>query len=191
MKKFISGLIIGAIMFTFIPIQAAVQEYVLQKVSYKVIVNGTEYNDPELPVLTLKTESGDNTYVPLRALGDILGADVSWNSELGQVEVGNQPQQSVTPPTGSETSTQSEYEVYTEGGYTYLEYQSKKYIRAADIRSESGTLSWDYNTQSLIFTIDSQPVLTNIKNYILYQGSAFIENEYFIEHIKPLMNNSR
>ena len=81
MKKFISGLLTGAIIASTVAFAAS---YVAEPASFKVIVNGNEFtSDP--PALVVE----GRTYLPLRAMGDALGVPVEWNSELGQAEVGN------------------------------------------------------------------------------------------------------
>ena len=82
MKKFISGFLAGSIISFTIGIFAV--SYVAEPATFKVMVNGKEFtSDP--PVLVID----GNTYLPLRAMGNALGVPVTWNSELGQAEVGN------------------------------------------------------------------------------------------------------
>ncbi|MDP4132742.1 MAG: DUF5067 domain-containing protein [Bacillota bacterium] len=84
MKKFISGFILGAIMFSLIGAFAAT--YVANSVNFKILVNGSEFaSDP--PAVSIE----GRTYLPLRAMGKALGVPVNWNEELKQVEVGNMP----------------------------------------------------------------------------------------------------
>lgn len=83
MKKIIFGFIIGSLLFSAMPIKAAVEEYILYRADYKVMVNGAEYSDVESPILNYK----GTTYVPMRAVGDLFEANVSWNAELGQAEI--------------------------------------------------------------------------------------------------------
>lgn len=82
MKKFISGFLIGAIIFGTFGVFAV--QYVANPVDFKVLVNGKEFvSDP--PALEVE----GRTYLPLRAMGDALGVPVTWNEELRQAEVGN------------------------------------------------------------------------------------------------------
>lgn len=84
MKKFITGFIVGALIFSVVGAFAAT--YVAQTVEFKVLVNGEEFeSDP--PALAIE----GRTYLPLRAIGDALGVPVEWNTELGRVEVGDKP----------------------------------------------------------------------------------------------------
>lgn len=81
MKKFISGFLVGAMLFG--AIGAFAVSYVANPLDYKVIVNGEEFvSDP--PALEVE----GRTYLPLRAMGDALGVPVNWNEELRQAEVG-------------------------------------------------------------------------------------------------------
>ena len=83
MKRFISGFIVGALIFSMLGAFAAVT-YVAKPVDFKVMVNGKEFvSDP--PAL----EVDGRTYLPLRAMGEALNVPVNWNEELRQAEVCN------------------------------------------------------------------------------------------------------
>lgn len=84
MKKFISGAVTGAILAGTVAFAAS---YVAEPASFKVMVNGQEFNsDPPAMVIN------GSTYLPLRAMGNALGVPVEWNDELRQAEVGTTPQ---------------------------------------------------------------------------------------------------
>lgn len=81
MKKFLSGFLVGAVIFSMLGVFAVT--YVANPVDFKVLVNGEEFvSDP--PALEVE----GRTYLPLRAIGDALGVPVNWNEELRQAEVG-------------------------------------------------------------------------------------------------------
>ncbi len=77
MKKFIIGFILGALLFNMLPVSAAIQEYVLYKVDYKIFLEGKEYNDEDYPALSYKGK----TYMPITVLIDSfdLNIDMSLN----------------------------------------------------------------------------------------------------------------
>ena len=82
MKKFLLGLLVGALLFG--SLGAFATSYIANPVDFKVLVNGKEFiSDP--PALEVE----GRTYLPLRAMGEALGVPVTWNEELGQAEVGN------------------------------------------------------------------------------------------------------
>ncbi len=82
-KQLIIGIIIGVAIASALPVSAAIERYICYKADYKVIVNGTEYTNPDLPILNYK----GNTYAPFRSILEAAGLSVNWNAELGQAEV--------------------------------------------------------------------------------------------------------
>lgn len=80
MKKFILGFLVGALLFSAMPIYAAVQQFVLYKTDYKVLFNGKEYTDNDYPALSYKGK----TYIPIRTLIDAfnLNLDMSINKTI-------------------------------------------------------------------------------------------------------------
>lgn len=100
MKKFISGFIVGAMLFSVIGVFAV--SYVANPVNFKVMVNGEEFvSDP--PALVVE----GRTYLPLRAIGDALGVPVNWNEERRQAEVG-------IISSAKDTEQPTTYKTYTE-----------------------------------------------------------------------------
>lgn len=85
MKKILLTLIFLLIVS---PVSASVM-YSLSPVSYQVLVNGSKLNS-ELPILTYKT-TGDNTYVPLKAVLDLTGAKTTWDGEKVNISIGPDP----------------------------------------------------------------------------------------------------
>ncbi len=81
-KQLFIGILIGALVFGGIPAFAA--QYILTQAQYKIVVNGVEYTDTEYPILNYN----GTTYVPLRAVGKLLGNEPRWNEEKRQVEIG-------------------------------------------------------------------------------------------------------
>jgi hypothetical protein len=84
LRTFAAGLLAGGLLMAAIPaVASSVQQYVLTKAAYPIVVNGSELNNPELPVLNYE----GNTYIPMRAVGEVLGAEVSWNEALKRAEI--------------------------------------------------------------------------------------------------------
>jgi len=70
----------------------SIKQYVLTDAAYPVYVNGNAYESKELPLMNYE----GYTYIPMRAVGDVLGAEVNWNDELKRAEItygGEKPQQ--------------------------------------------------------------------------------------------------
>lgn len=78
---------------TALPSMAATQKttYTLTEATYPVEVNGAAYVDSELPILNYK----GNTYVPLRSVGDLLGASVAWDDVQRRVVIQSNGEQTL------------------------------------------------------------------------------------------------
>nr|DAU04250.1 MAG TPA: copper amine oxidase [Caudoviricetes sp.] len=81
MKKFVSGMLAGAVLAGTVAFGA---QYAADTATFKVLVNGKEFNSDK-PIVAIE----GSTYLPLKAIGEALGVPVRWNAELKQVEVGN------------------------------------------------------------------------------------------------------
>jgi|LSQX01.1.fsa_nt_gb hypothetical protein len=82
MKKLISGIIIGGILSTSFLAFADADRWDALKATFKVFVNGSEFIS-EKPTVAIE----GSTYLPLKAIGDVLGVSVEWNGEESRVEV--------------------------------------------------------------------------------------------------------
>lgn len=142
MRKFFLGLIVGALIFSIIPVYAAIEEYICYKADYKVVVRGIVYSDPELPILNYK----GNTYVPMRGILEAAGLSVNWNAELGQAEVDDlknnnefvEKSNKLEIETGEckmETSILDENYLYDSEKYNYLIMEDEIYIGAKYLKN--------------------------------------------------------
>ncbi|WP_379127610.1 stalk domain-containing protein [Paenibacillus sp. sgz500958] len=112
MKKLIAGIIIGVALTATTNVFAdSIKEYILTKADYPIMVNGQKYQNTDLPVLSYK----GSTYMPLKAVGEVLGVSAAWNNTMQRVEIsgsgsnvavnGSQTQSTPTNQTsGSSTS---------------------------------------------------------------------------------------
>lgn len=84
MKKRISALaiLITILCATVLMTNAVSNSIIALKATFDIYVNNVKYQG-ENPPLVIE----GRTYLPLRALGDVLGIDVEWNQELRRVEV--------------------------------------------------------------------------------------------------------
>jgi len=81
---FAAGLLVGGALMTAWPALAAtVRTFVATEANYPVYVNGVPYVDVDRPILNVD----GSTYVPLRAVGELLGAQVEWSDSLRQVDI--------------------------------------------------------------------------------------------------------
>lgn len=82
-KQLIIGILIGAILFGGLSVIAnGVKTYFAKQADFPLLVDGVEVK-LDMPIVTIE----DRTYLPLRAIGNVLGVKVDWNNEKGQAEV--------------------------------------------------------------------------------------------------------
>ncbi|MEG2377350.1 MAG: stalk domain-containing protein [Clostridia bacterium] len=79
MKKFILGLLTGAMIFGTIAFAAT---FTAKTATFKVTVDDMPFKSKQ-PVVVIN----GSTYMPLKAVGEAVGADVSWNAKTKTVEI--------------------------------------------------------------------------------------------------------
>jgi len=108
-RQLIIGVCIGSILFSIFPIKAAIEEYICYKADYRVMINGKEYKDPDLPILNYK----GYTYAPLRSMLEAAGLNINWNAELGIAEITTPEPEKNEPSKETNTTPDNEKEPET------------------------------------------------------------------------------
>ena len=80
-KGFLKGFILGGLFFSTISFAAVTYEAITA--SFPILINGEAW-ESDKPAVVID----GSTYLPLKAIGDVLDVKVKWNSELRQVEIG-------------------------------------------------------------------------------------------------------
>lgn len=176
MKKFIMGLLIGALLFSITPVTAAIEQYILYKVDYKVMVNGVEYQDVDLPILNYQ----GNTYAPMRSLLDFAGMTINWNAELQQAEV--------TSPVLINQTTYNDIKTIEKDNITYFnlrDYNIKFQAAAWCYDEVKNTIylkrsTGDYTSEILIEVVNAEP------DVLIYNGQTFLDIKYYVEDVSNI-----
>jgi len=178
MKKFVLGFIVGALLFTALPIGAAIEEYICYKADYKVMVNGVEYISEDLPILNYK----GYTYAPFRSILEAAGLTVDWNGELRQASV-------TTPKT-----QESEDVKMTSDGITIHNIDGVDYVLMGDVClkypeftfGKASDYSPDNKTMAFIRESDEYELISNMP-YHLFKGRTYVTVEYYENTILPII----
>ncbi|MBQ7668998.1 MAG: hypothetical protein IJS47_06700 [Clostridia bacterium] len=86
MKKiFMKGFIAGALVFSSVTALAATS-YTALKASFPILIDGKTWTTDK-PVVVID----GSTYLPLRAIGEVLGVNINWNESARRVEIGETP----------------------------------------------------------------------------------------------------
>lgn len=181
MKKILFGIFIGAALtFTTTAFADSIEKFILTKVSYPIVVKGTEYKNADLPVLNYD----GNTYVPLKAVGDTLGVKVDWNSDKGQVEI------------GMDSKASGDLQII-EGYHTNKRMQVIKYNGTIYLTIAEGSAYYNlipkYNPdlKSLQFEMSDSVIklsdgLDDNADSFTYQGRYYISESIFIQVSKEV-----
>lgn len=183
MKKylgFITGFLCASLLFTAIPIKAAVQEYILQKADYQVVANGTVLEDSEHPILSYN----DTTYLSMRKAAEALGADVTWDSESNKAIISKKSPSGVVQPPPIVFKK-------TDDGIDITDYEGKEYIGFLlindKIKSLGYTITFEYNPKRLVLKDKNTTILLNNIEYININGRDSIPVTYYKSTILPLI----
>ncbi len=90
MKKFIMGFISCFILM--VGFSYAANNNIFSAAKFKILVNGNEYRGKPAIVVD------GSTYLPLRALGEVLNVKVNWNETKRRVEIGEMPIEATPTP---------------------------------------------------------------------------------------------
>lgn len=83
MKKVVLGFILGVITtISVTAIAANIEVFQAQKATFDIYIGNQKFQ-PENPAIVVE----GRTYLPLRATGEALGAEINWNEELKRVEI--------------------------------------------------------------------------------------------------------
>ncbi|WP_113674086.1 stalk domain-containing protein [Vallitalea guaymasensis] len=200
LKPFILGFLVCFLLMNFSNVKAAIKEYILQEASYPITLNGETYESDKLPPLVWE----GNTYVPLKAMGDLLGAEVDWNKELKRVEITTVTETADDSLLSKQVEAEAvkaveneddgnklypddsdQYKKYTENGVNYVEYKGKNYIDAQNVRSATinTNVKFDYDYDTKIISIKNRTnnsiLLSNVP-YIKFE-IIYIDYTYYIE----------
>lgn len=189
MKKIIIGFIVGALMFSIIPVMAQEGLTVLPN-PFPVVVDGvvTEVEGYNI---------NGYTFLKLADFGKV-GLTVKFNETQGQIEIETK-EKAVTipePTPGKGADVVSDIEKFEENGYKGIrvdgvEYYSMKSI-ADSIYDKGYNIGYDRNEDSLFLIKyngakkNSTRILTGIP-YKVFDGATHIEKNYCLNEILPLV----
>lgn len=191
-KQLIIGFVLGVLLFSIVPVSATVQEYLLQKSSAKLMVDGIEFSNKELPVLNYK---GYN-YLPaatFREICDKIGVGFEWVGEKKEIQIETGTKNNTAISNKEQSLTQAT--TYKKDGFDILTHNNKEYVAYVDIKNKlPDGYKFDYEPgKNIIFiatyerdkdgrdTIKS--IVLNDIPHILYERKTWIEYDYYLNNI--------
>lgn len=150
LKRFVAGLIVGILLMCGI---AVADQLIAQTANYKVVVNGQAKSLTETPVTI-----NDRTYLPVRAVGEMLGYNVTFDGTKGEISLSNTP---VLPKTEPEPITMRpklfvngveqslDYDMILKNGmYYYPALKIVKVFGLDDINASDGIIQFIYQDKT-------------------------------------------
>jgi hypothetical protein len=191
MKKLVMGIIIGIMLS--VTVNAAV-EYSLKESEWVITVDGQTVKDEKLPMLLL--EPGYN-YAPVAVFRDvcsIIGVGFEADVPTKEVRITTTKQEVKTVSTKNIAPTVAPVQYFEP--YT-MEYDGKKLVFLGDINTMLKPLGYEIaashkSDNMLWLRCNGAPVIKDIKYSMNKhpdhtQGVGYIEYEFYIENIEPLI----
>ena len=193
-KQFMIGFLVGALVFTFIPANAAVQEYILQKSLAKITVDGKEFANKDLPVLNYK---GYN-YIPaavFRGICEKLGLGFDWVGETNEIQIqtkGDEKRVEESRPIEGatiENIEKDDYNLIVVNGIEYvsIEEMHEKYKDEYCFNPLDGSKPLTRGI-TLIENATNQVLLRIPRRQIdIFNNKEYITLKYFVDTVLPLI----
>lgn len=211
-NQLIVGILIGALLFGVIPVGATVQDYLLQKSTHKIIIDGEEFINNELPVLFM--EPGYN-YIPaatFREICKVMGISFEFVVEKGEIQIHTKKETSQTDITqkqiiGGDIITRTDDRnvflingmkyITLDGVSEYLENNNKnkpynKHIYVGPFQDGTHKL-YTLDKGEVKSIIDDIPIIRssgeefNSKERVYYGVVKLVEYDYFENTMIPLI----
>lgn len=185
-KELILGFFIGVLLFGVIPVGATVQEYILKKSPHKLVVDGQEVVNEELPILIY---NGYN-YLPaatFREICDRIGVEFEWAGEAQEIRI------STNRRVSKEEKPKAEIANIEKDGLELTVINETEYISLRKIHEYLIDNDLDYYVQyspelKKVQLLSKQDtiLLDEIPTYV-FQGLSYVEYDYFEHNILPLV----
>ncbi len=167
MRRYLIGAIIGFALSLPLTSHAAVENLIGRVVEgvFPVKVNGKEIEKQAIVI-------DGTSYLPVRAIGDALGLEVSFDADLG-IELTQKAGAKMTIPEATDTFLQKPQEfakvrteigdslLKTNGGFEYIELDGNQYVSLAAL---SGPYSIEWKEPQAIFRQNGQEIAVTISN---------------------------
>lgn len=204
-RQLIIGFLLGALVFSIIPVGATVQDYILKKSSAKLMVDEKEFSNKELPVLLYK---GYN-YIPAATFRDIcdkLGVGFEYVGEKNKIQINTKKIEVAqerkddkvnftTPKIGEEERGNFvETEIITDEGLKVHTFNGEEYVALYDINEKyKKDNSWIFSIRGLANPNNIKEILIERKDIPVIRDEkselTYVTVKYFKEQMLPVLQD--
>jgi hypothetical protein len=215
-KQTLIAFVLGGLMFSSIPVFAETIQYVFTQSNCKLIIDGKEYSNPDIPVtLYLKDQSN---YAPLAVIRDIclkLNIPFEYDNTTKEINITTTRKEEIVlseTVTSIETTTTTEtitteptnnLITYEEDGLTIVELDNVKYIRLNSLDEKLRSINYKIWNKTITTTYLrygnddenlSEPInlygrgLVGLTGYKKFNDSfVYMKYNDYLNKIKPLI----
>jgi hypothetical protein len=206
-KQTVIAFMLGALLFSGIPVMANVTEYIFTQSNCKLLIDGQEYNNPDIPIVLFMKDSSN--FAPLAVLRDLcnkLGIPFEYDNDTKEIRItttgvtntgtnntdntniiGKEENVLSESITTIETTTEETLIIndteYEENGLTIREIGEDKYVEYDDIKGklENTKYKLDYiigRTYCSLFKENSDDKYEKIVEEINIYNHKFSPSKY-------------
>lgn len=191
MKKFLSGVLVGALLTISGTALAANAEKIEAyfRPDFQVSVNGQVQELKNAPV----TVNG-SMYLPLRELGNVLGYDVNWNDQTKTAELterSNETQKTIAGDANMEFEMIENYFTHELVNGPAIKVGNEIFISAATASVKYDVMiRYELETDSLFFTkqgfrVVLSDTISDQVDAFYYAGGAYIKESLLVQKLQP------
>lgn len=190
-KQLIIGFILGALLFSIVPVSATIEEFILNRSETKLTLDGADITDENLPILIMKP--GYN-YIPagtFKEICDKMGVGFEWVGSSNEIQISTVKNISV-PPT-EERNGQSMNRIEKDG-YQLLVVDGVEYISFKEIHNHYNKQGYNFgydedkNQTYFYKNSDEKIILLQDIQISAFNGISHIKYEFFKNNILTLIN---
>lgn len=209
-KQLIIGFLLGALLFGVIPVGAVIQEYVLTKSRVRLVIDGEEFANQDLPVLYMAPGYNYLPAASFREICDKLGIEFEYVSATNEIQINTKKTSETinqelprTPSVDEDVviPTDEEYIVLInnikyiskDGINEYLRKVNKDRFGRAQYFLGMGSLAertekfYTLDAGEMNILIESVPIKVVFNHEYPNHRMSFVEYDYWKDNILPLI----
>ena len=187
-KSFVLGFLLATLLFSAIPVGAAVQEYILTSTASKLVVDGVEVKNDTLPMMSY---NGYN-YIPassFKQICDKIGVGFEWDNTAKSIEIDTSVTTTETTIASTGGDIVSDKITQTPDGIKVFQHEEQNYINWLDLRKKCESLGIQFNIKDGKFNFKNPDgsILCSINLFTIWQVNDSAKYDDYVNNVLPLL----